>query len=176
MPTCGAAANYRPGRYCGAVTESDAADVVHRTAGRVIVLDGDGRVLLLHGFDPARPDEPYWITTGGGAKPGESLAQAAARELHEETGLTVAPEDLGEPIWHQVADFSFEGRRFRQEQDYFLLVIGADGTVPQISVDGLEDEEAAVIDGHRWWTQAELEATTETFYPADLIRLMRMRP
>jgi 8-oxo-dGTP pyrophosphatase MutT (NUDIX family) len=158
------------------VTEAADPDVVHRMAGRVIVLDADGRVLLLHGFDPARPDEPYWITIGGGAKPGESLAQAAARELQEETGLTAAPEDLGAPVWHQVAEFSFEGRRFRQEQDYFLLVVGDDGTVPEISTDGLEDEEAAFIDGHRWWTAAELETTAETFYPANLVRLMRISP
>jgi 8-oxo-dGTP pyrophosphatase MutT (NUDIX family) len=158
------------------VTEPDEPDVVHRTAGRVILLDGEGRVLLLHGFDPARPREPYWITIGGGAKPGESLAQAAARELLEETGLTVAPEELGEPVWHQVAEFSFEGRRFRQEQDYFLLVVGTDGTVPEISMAGLEHEEAAVIDGHRWWTAAELQTTAEKFYPDELIRLMGFRP
>jgi 8-oxo-dGTP pyrophosphatase MutT (NUDIX family) len=137
-----------------------------------VVVDADGRVLLLHGFDPARPGDPYWITIGGGAEPGESLAQAAARELREEAGLAVGPADLGEPIWHQVAEFSFDGTSFRQEQDYFLLRVGTPGRPPQIATDGLEDEEAAVIDGYRWWTAAELDATTETFYPAELVDLM----
>ncbi len=35
------------------------------------------------------------------------------------------------------------------------------------------DEEAAVVDGHRWWTVAEIEATTEAVYPAALPRLLR---
>ena len=56
----------------------------------MLVIDADDRVLLLHGFDPARPGEPYWFTIGGGAKPGESLADAAARELLEESGISAS--------------------------------------------------------------------------------------
>jgi len=142
---------------------------VQRQAGRVLVIDGGGRLLLLHGFDPARPDQPYWFTVGGGAEPGESLAQAAARELREEAGLAAQPADLGDPVWHEVAEFSFQGTSYRQEQDFFLLRVGS----PEIRADGLDDEEAAVIDGHRWWTPAELEATTEPYYPAGLPALLR---
>jgi 8-oxo-dGTP pyrophosphatase MutT (NUDIX family) len=145
------------------------ADVVRRRAGRVLVVDDGGRVLLLHGFDPARPGEPYWFTIGGGAKPGESLADAAARELAEESGIWASATELGEPVWHEVATFSFDGRRYRQEQDFFLLRVGA----PEISTEGLDDEEAAVVDGHRWWAVAELEETAESFYPRELPRLLQ---
>jgi 8-oxo-dGTP pyrophosphatase MutT (NUDIX family) len=144
-------------------------DVVRRQAGRVLVVDEAGRVLLLHGYDPAEPGRPYWFTVGGGAEPHESIAEAAVRELREETGLAAQPGDLGEPVWHEVAEFSFDGTRYRQEQDFFLLRVGS----PDISADGLEHEEAAVIDGHRWWTPAELEASSEPFYPAELPRLLR---
>ncbi len=147
----------------------DGEAVRRRQAGRVLVVDTTGRVLLLHGFDPARPDEPYWFTVGGGAKPGESLAQAAARELREETGLVATAAELGDPVWHEVTEFGFDGRRYRQEQDFFLLRVRA----PEISADGLDDEEAAVIDGHRWWSAAELEATIESCYPRELPRLLR---
>jgi hypothetical protein len=44
----------------------DDAEIVDRVAGRVILLDPDGKVLLFHGFDPRRPDEPWWFTPGGG--------------------------------------------------------------------------------------------------------------
>ncbi len=143
--------------------------MILRRAGRVLVIDAVGRVLLLHGFDPARRDEPYWFTVGGGAQAGETLAEAAARELREESGIIVRPADLGEPVWHEVTEFGFDGRQYRQEQDFFLLRVGS----PEISSDGLDDEEAAVVDGHRWWTEAELTSTQESFYPVELPRLLR---
>ena len=148
---------------------SDAEAVRRRLAGRVLVIDAAGRLLLLHGFDPARPDEPYWFTVGGGAVPGETLAHAAARELGEETGIVASAADLGAPVWHEVTEFGFDGRRYRQEQDFFVLRVRA----AEVSADGLDDEEAAVIDGHRWWSAAELEETGETFYPRELPRLLR---
>jgi 8-oxo-dGTP pyrophosphatase MutT (NUDIX family) len=143
--------------------------VITRRAGRVLVIDAGGRVLLLHGFDPAKPDEPYWFTIGGGAQPGETLAEAAARELREETGICAQAGELGEPVWHEVTDFSFDGTSYRQEQDFFQLRIGS----AVVLTDGLDDEEAAVIDGHRWWTVDELESTTEPFYPRELPELLR---
>lgn len=151
------------------MTDPEQPQTIPRRAGRVLVIDADGRVLLLHGFDPAEPDEPYWFTIGGGARPGETLAEAAARELREESGLAAQAAELGEPVWHEVTEFGFDGRRYRQEQDFFVLRVGS----PEVSSDGLDDEEAAVIDGHRWWTAADLEATGETFYPAELPRLLR---
>lgn len=135
----------------------------------MLVVDPAGRVLLLHGFDPARRDEPYWFTVGGGARPGEDLADAAARELREEAGIAVTATGLGAPVWHEVAEFSFDGRRYQQEQDFFLLRVGG----PDVTTDGMTDEEAAVVDGYRWWTVAELESTAESFYPAVLPRLLR---
>ena len=151
-------------------------EVIARRAGRVLVIDGRGRLLLLNGFDPADSAPPYWFTVGGGARPGESLAQAAARELGEETGIIASADDLGEPIWHDVAEFGFDGRLFRQEQDFFLLKVGQagiDGGVPEVSTAGADNEEAAVVLGHRWWTLAELESTKEQLYPAELPFLLR---
>jgi hypothetical protein len=42
-----------------------------------------------------------------------------------------------------------------------------------VSTDGLDHEEAAVIDGHRWWTAGELDSTADSFYPRELPRLLR---
>lgn len=57
---------------------------IRRPAGRVLLVDERDRVLLLHGWDPGRERVQYWFTVGGGVDPGETVRQAAARELYEE--------------------------------------------------------------------------------------------
>ena len=59
-----------------------------QTSCGVIVTDGQ-RLLLGHATR-----SPRWDIPKGVAEPGETPLVAAARELLEETGLTVAPEDL----------------------------------------------------------------------------------
>jgi len=46
----------------------------------------------------------YWHCVAGGLEPGETYADAAARELLEETGLDVAPLDLGRPYDYELED------------------------------------------------------------------------
>ena len=40
----------------------------------------------------------YWHGIAGGLEEGESFAEAAARELHEETGLAAHPVEIAEPF------------------------------------------------------------------------------
>ena len=56
-----------------------------------VALERDGRILcVLH----AKPDrEPFWCLPGGNVDPGETLADAAVRELREEVGADVAVGD-----------------------------------------------------------------------------------
>lgn len=140
-----------------------------RRAGRVLVIDDDDRILLLHGFDPADPGNPFWFTVGGGADPGESLAEAAARELREEVGLAVDASALGEPVWHRVTEFGFDGVRYLQDEDYFVLRVRQ---FP-VSLAGLDQLEQDTVDGHRWWGAAEMKSSGEEFHPPELPRLLR---
>lgn len=55
-------------------------------AARALVIHRD-HVLLLHAVEPGRE---YYFLPGGGLRHGETLADACAREVKEETGLTVA--------------------------------------------------------------------------------------
>jgi 8-oxo-dGTP pyrophosphatase MutT (NUDIX family) len=144
------------------------SDTTARRAARVILLDAASRVLLLHGHDPARPEHRYWFTVGGGLDPGESMARAAARELAEETGLRIDPGGLGAPVWHDTTEFGFDGHRYRQEQDFFLVRVES----WEVDVTGFNAVERASVDGYRWWSVAELRATTERVYPPDLSDLV----
>jgi len=149
-------------------TSGTVDEPIPRRAARVILIDADDRVLLLRMFDPARPDFRYWVTIGGGLEPGETPAQAAARELREETGLVSAPVDLGEPLWRQTTEFPFDGRWYRQVQDFFGLRVDSWTISAQTEAAILSES----VDGHRWWSVAELAATPERYYPDELIDLL----
>jgi 8-oxo-dGTP pyrophosphatase MutT (NUDIX family) len=140
-----------------------------RRAGRVLLIDDRQRVLLFHGFDPARPRHEYWITPGGGLDDGESTAECAARELFEETGLRRAPSELGPAVWCEVTEFPFDGRWYRQYQEFFLV------RVPSWEVDttGFSELERNSVDGHRWWSVEELATTGDRYYPENLANLIR---
>ncbi|MFK3980234.1 NUDIX hydrolase [Micromonospora sp. NPDC050397] len=144
-----------------------------RQAARVLLLDAADRVLLFHGWDPARPGHRYWFTPGGGLDPGESSAHGAARELAEETGLRVTPEQLGEPVWRESTEFTFGGEWFRQQQEFFLCRVPAGESAFEVDTAGFDQIERDSIDEHRWWSVADLERTGERFYPTDLPALLR---
>lgn len=61
---------------------------------RVVVRDGRGRRLLLQRHPHARHDPGVYEAPGGHAQAGESMAEAACRELFEECGIRLFPENL----------------------------------------------------------------------------------
>ncbi|OJZ69713.1 exopolyphosphatase [Mycobacterium paraffinicum] len=146
----------------------------HRTSARVVLLDERGAVLLLRGSDPAigRGGAPkWWITVGGEVQKGERLAEAATRELAEETGLQVAPGQMVGPVWRRDEVFEFNGSLIDSEEFYF--VYRTQRFEP--SGAGRTDLERSYIHGHRWCDAADiaaLAATGETVYPTQLAELL----
>ncbi|HVE98618.1 MAG TPA: NUDIX domain-containing protein [Mycobacteriales bacterium] len=148
----------------------DQPEVVYRQAARVVVVDANGRTLLMQGCDPVTPHVRFWFTPGGGADEGESLAAAGARELYEETGLVVLPADLGEPVLRYTSEFPFDGRHYLQEQDVFLLRTSAFDAVP-VALDVHEIRSDVRL---AWISLDELAALEEPYYPPELPDLVRL--
>ncbi|MFJ6794098.1 NUDIX hydrolase [Streptomyces sp. NPDC091268] len=138
-----------------------------RKVARVILLDPDDRILLLHGFEPADPADSWWFTPGGGLEGEETREQAALRELAEETGITEV--ELGPVLWRRQCSFPFDGRRWEQDEWYFLARTAQTAT----DMGGLTELERRSVTGARWWTSEELLAARETVYPTRLAELLR---
>lgn len=152
-------------------------DLSRRTSARVVLLDDSGAALLLCGSDPAArasqdgAQPRWWFTVGGEVRKGEGLAQAAARELAEETGLRVEPAELVGPIWRRNEVFEFNGSVLDSEE--FYLVYRTRRFEP--SLDGRTELERRYIHGARWCSAddiAELVAAGEQVYPLQLAELL----
>jgi 8-oxo-dGTP pyrophosphatase MutT (NUDIX family) len=138
-----------------------------RPAARVLVT-GPGDTLLLFKFRAT--EGLVWLTPGGGVHPGEPVAEAAARELREETGIIADPAELGSMVAFSRGLWSADdGQVFAADDSYFWLRV-ADTAV---DTSQQEDLERSLILGHRWWTVEELAATSDLVYPIGAAGLMR---
>ena len=140
-----------------------------RPSARVVVLDDAGRVLLFLVDDPLDSKPPVWITPGGGIEPGESPAEAATRELLEETGVAVAATDLQGPVAVCAGEWEFRGMPLYSVDWFFALRT----TTFEPATDGLTVLEHEIHAAFRWWELAELEATAELVLPAGLVGVAR---
>ncbi len=135
-----------------------------RLTARVLLFDPAGRILLLKGRLPSNPSAPgAWFTVGGGVEPGESLVQAALREIGEETGFRDVR--LGPVLWDgEQIHHDRKGRPVRV-LERFMAAWCAGGEPSREGWQALEHE---FVDDIRWWTLPELRACAEPMFPADL--------
>ncbi len=138
--------------------------VLRRKVARVVLLDGRGHVLLLRGRDPSdAAKRPWWEIPGGGIDPGETSAQAAARELHEETGIGDA--DIGPVVWTQYSHFVWAGLEFDQDEEIHVAWLDGNGDDRAHDPQGLEALEVLAFGGRRWWHPEELLESDEPVLP-----------
>lgn len=101
-----------------------------RVAVRAVILHR-GRLLLVNAWAGTQSD--LWCAPGGGVEPHASLPDNLAREVMEETGLTVA---VGAPCL--VNEFHDPGRDFHQIDIYFrCTVLAGDPDGPWTDPDGV---------------------------------------
>lgn len=122
-----------------------------RPAVRVVLVDPAGRVLTVRWV--FADGMSVWGLPGGGIDPGESHTDAVRRELREEVGLDLHPDEVGPCVAHRVHVFDI-GEPWDGQEEWFYLV-----RVPHFEPRGELSPEELAAEGLvevRWQTVAEL--------------------
>lgn len=138
-----------------------------RIGARVLLLDPLDRVLLIHARDPEDPGHHWWELPGGGLDNGEDLADAARRELAEESGITL--RELGRKLWVRESRFIYRGRAHHRVEHVFLGHTSS--TTAQTPLKPTENEKAGLIE-RRWWSATELQRCPDKLLPSNLAELL----
>ncbi len=126
-----------------------------------------GEVLLIR-FEVLRSGEPwvFWAAPGGEVEAGESPAEAAVREVREELGVEIAVEG---PLRVEQNRFEHWGEMMDNTDHFFT----ATALHNEPRLDGLTEAERSIMKEARWWTDKELQASSETIFPVWLAEWMR---
>lgn len=137
-----------------------------RPAARLLCLDAQDRLLLLHFRDP-HDGHLLWEPPGGGIEPGETPLEAVVREWAEETGFPLP--DLAPDSTYVARDLVWRGARWVVDEQFFLGRMSGVGT--PIPSEGVDQEMDAYL-GSDWVLWRELGDLPDPVIP-DLIPVLR---
>lgn len=135
----------------------------------MLLFDRDGNILLFLTKTPDSSGFARWITPGGGVDYGETHAEAAVRELFEETGLVL--DTLGDPVWSH--DFNVQWGATDHDTGHAEFYTATVDRFEPSSTNWTAEEHVDVV-SHRWWDAGALGESGEPFEPQELLRLIRI--
>ena len=95
---------------------------------------------------------------------GETLLQAAKRELFEETGLKENDVKFGKVVWYGEFDLNLHGKKTHLKQSF----IYAETTKKYVTLKNLTDEEKLVAKTLEWFSLEKIKSLEEIIYPVVL--------
>lgn len=142
-----------------------------RRAARLLCVDPDGCLLLMHWRDPVDGYQ-VWEPPGGGIEPGETADDAVRREWTEETGLPL-PQVRAEPS-PIGRDVVWRGRRIITDEDFYLATTSQ--RAAPVSTAGFTADEKVDGLGQEWVHWSALDQLTDPVVPDLLPVLGRLAP
>ena len=119
----------------------------------MVIPDEEGRILMVK---QSHEGKDIWMVPGGAIEAGENAAEAAVREVLEETGLTIRINRL---LWHVEEVSETRGQRFAN----FFLAEKTGGTL-SLGADPEFDQENQVLREARFLSKKEILGL-ERVYP-----------
>ena len=151
-------------------------ELPYRRSSRALLVGGEQVLLAEH---HTHAGTSVWVAPGGGVEGNESLLDALARELLEETGLRIDTAHRPQLVWVQTApleemrEHGFAG----VINHYFVINVDTFDPVSVVGVGEAGHPESEGILNQRWWTMSELDAARSEgvmFSPRDFPRMMRL--
>jgi 8-oxo-dGTP pyrophosphatase MutT (NUDIX family) len=146
----------------------DGPPPISRRAVRVILVRPDERILLICGEDPAT-SRRVWVMPGGGIEDGETIHEAAARELREETGIDVDAGGLAGPVWTREHEFTWDSRAYAYEEWFVVARLSTEPVV--VPFPGTPGEAAGMV-AMEWASATELLEWPDALAPRRLPELL----
>ncbi len=132
-----------------------------------MLFDEGGAILLVRFVVPREGGEfVFWALPGGEIEAGETEAEAAAREVREELELELT---VTGPVYCDRNQFFYQGEM--QDNVDFLFRAECGHEEPRLT--GFTTDEKEIMKEVRWWSEAEIEASEERIFPANLAERMR---
>ena len=141
-----------------------------RVTVRVLLTNDEGQTLLFEDSDPGLDDARWWVTPGGGIDPGETETEAAIREVWEETGYRLAPDDLLGPVARRHVVHGYSDQVIEQDESFYLAQVGTF----DVDTSAHTPDEKLTFQQHRWWSVEELRATDDWVWPNELVELLHL--
>ena len=139
-----------------------------RNSVKLILLNENNELLLMHTDDSGIQGKEgnyngkFWQMIGGKIEEGETLREAAYRELYEETGLKKEQVEVQEkPVWYGEVDLIMHGKLTRIKQNF----IPAKTSSTNVSLKNLTKEEKNVCTKLEWFSLDKIKNCPDIIYP-----------
>jgi 8-oxo-dGTP pyrophosphatase MutT (NUDIX family) len=143
---------------------------VLRKSIRILLLNDKNELLLMcvEDFDISSPggtrNKRFWCTIGGGIESGESLQQAALRELYEETGIETKDIELGPLVWYGEVDLMIKGTLTRLQESFIV----AKTKLHHVSLHQPTPDEKQVVKKLEWFSLDLIRTSPDVIFPVVL--------
>ncbi len=138
---------------------------------RILLINNKNELLLMRVVDPSttsldkKSRAAFWCTIGGKIEQGETIQQAACRELFEETGLTENDVILGPIVWYGIHQMIISGIHVELDEKFIVVRLNSNKKIVQ---DNFTENERNVVTNMEWLSHSKIINASEPIFPAIL--------